>query len=169
MVNFLHFQGPCITLCGCAKHSHLRPWPPSRKPGVHPFHHQSAGRLNARVCRIVSPALPLPVCARISRWLAHVPACYWNYDWYGAACSGSHHSTKGRQLPQRFHNSKKKKKKHYCKIVRPLAASLPSFPVLSMLCVCVCVDSRACLLCHRLPKLQPQECKITSTREISCL
>lgn len=63
----------------------------------------------------------------------------------------------------------KKKKKHYCKIVRPLAASLPSFPVLSMLCACVCVDSRACLLCHRLPKLQPQECKITSTREISCL
>ncbi len=63
--------------------------------------------------------------------------------------------------------------------VRSLVTSLPKFPLFSTLCVyvcvcvcvCVCVNSHVfvCLLCHRWPKLEPQECEITSTRGISRL
>lgn len=134
--------GPASPCSGCAKHPrllHLHPRPPLISQEFILFTDQSAGRLNARVCRLVSPVLPLPVCARISWWLAHVQTCYWNHDWYGSACSGSHRSMKGRRLPQRFHNSRKEKKMQSWKIVRPLAASLPSLPVLSTPCVWVCV------------------------------
>lgn len=38
-----------------------------------------------------------------------------------------------------------------------------------MCVVCAISNVFVCLLCHRWPKLEPQECEITSTRGISCL
>lgn len=52
-------RGPASSYCGRAKHPlplHPRPWPPLISQEFILFTDQSAGRLNARVCRPVSPA-----------------------------------------------------------------------------------------------------------------
>lgn len=141
--------GPASPCSGCAKHPrllHLHPRPPLISQEFILFTDQSAGRLNARVCRLVSPVLPLPVCARISWWLAHVQTCYWNHDWCSSACSGSHRSMKGRRLPQRFHNSRKEKNAvlKNCQAISSFSAKPPCFEyaVCMSVCVCVCVAVR---------------------------